>query len=231
MIARTAVANTHIGGAWITYSRTRDTGIKSSNSVKIIGIAGGEFLPVPTLKGYTDSADLTGFAPVARKACEVPGSDFRGNYGTAHPSGMGKLIDEELTHCIIGAFFDVYNTLGFGFIEKIYVMALERELRARGHQVQREVSVTVMYKGEELSSQRLDMVVDGRIIIEIKSTLELQASARRQLYNYLKATNLDVGLLLHFGPTARFHREVRSSPKQRSAESGKSAESVSDPPT
>ena len=66
-----------------------------------------------------------------------------------------------------------------------------------------EVSIRVTYKGEELSNQRLDMVVDGRIIIETKSTLELhKISARRQLYNYLKATNLEVGLLLHFGPTA-----------------------------
>ena len=138
---------------------------------------------------------------------------------------MGKLVDEELTRSIIGAFYDVYNTLGFGFIEKIYVMALERELRARGHHVQREVSISVMYKGEELSSQRLDMVVDGRIIIETKSTLELHASARRQLYNYLRATHLDVGFV-HFGPKARFYREIRSSPKKRSAESGKSAESV-----
>jgi GxxExxY protein len=121
---------------------------------------------------------------------------------------MGKLVDEELTRSIIGAFFDVYNTLGFGFLEKIYVMALERELRARGHHVQREVSVSIMYKGEELSSQRLDMVVDGRIIIEIKSTLELHASAKRQLYNYLRATHLDVGFVLQFGPKARFYREI-----------------------
>ncbi len=112
------------------------------------------------------------------------------------------------------------------FLEHIYVMALERELLARGHHVDREVSVRVMYKGEELSNQRLDMVVDGRIIIETKSTLELHASARRQLYNYLKATHLDVGFVLHFGPVARFYREIRSTPKKKSAESGKSAESV-----
>ena len=127
---------------------------------------------------------------------------------------MGKLVDEQLTRSIIGAFYDVYNTLGFGFVEHIYVMALERELRARGHHVDREVSVRVKYKGEELSNQRLDMVVDGRIIIETKSTAELHASARRQLYNYLRATHLDVGFVLHFGPKARFYREICSSPKK-----------------
>jgi len=126
---------------------------------------------------------------------------------------MAGLIEEELTASIIGAFYEVYNTLGFGFLEHIYVMALERELMARGHHVAREVGVRVMYKGEELSNQRLDMIVDGKVIVETKSTLDLHRAARRQVYNYLKATNLEVGLLLHFGPVACFYREIRSNPK------------------
>jgi GxxExxY protein len=153
-------------------------------------------------------------APLARKACGTPEKDVRGNYGTAHPSRMGRLVDEDITRSIIGAFYEVYNTLGFGFLEHIYLMALERELRRRGHNVDREVSVRVMYKGEELSNQRLDMVVDGRVIVETKSTAELPKTAPRQLYNYLKATNMEVGLLLHFGPAARFYREVRSNQKK-----------------
>jgi GxxExxY protein len=139
---------------------------------------------------------------------------------------MGQLVHEELTGSIIGAFYEVYNILGFGFLEHIYTMALERELRARGHHVAREVGVRVMYKGEELSHQRLDMIVDGKIVIEIKSSVDLHKSARRQVYNYLKATNLEVGLLLHFGPKATFYREVRSNPRNLPAESVKSAESV-----
>lgn len=95
----------------------------------------------------------------------------------------------------IGAFYEVYNTLGFGFLEHIYVMALERELRNLGHQVRREVGVCVMYKGDELGYQRLDMIVDDKLIIEVKSTYELHKAARRQLYNYLRATNLEVGIL------------------------------------
>lgn len=87
---------------------------------------------------------------------------------------MGGLVEEELTRSIIGAFYEVYNTLGFGFLEHIYIMALERELRARGHHVDREVSVRVMYKGEQLSCQRLDMVVDGKVIVETKSTRDLR---------------------------------------------------------
>src|SRR6266536_5649125 len=123
---------------------------------------------------------------------------------------MHELIEAETTEAIIGSFYEVYNTLGFGFLEHIYVMALERELIARGHHVDREVAVRVMYKGEELSNQRLDMVVDGKVIVETKSTRELHKGARRQVYNYLNATNLEVGLLLHFGPVASFYREIRS---------------------
>lgn len=65
------------------------------------------------------------------------------------------LLYEKLTHSVIGAFYEVYNRLGFGFFEQIYMNALERELRARGHQVAREVWVTVYYKGEPIGKQRL----------------------------------------------------------------------------
>ena len=116
------------------------------------------------------------------------------------------LHEEALSHAVIGAFFEVHNTLGFGFLEHLYAAALERELLARGHHVARELGVRVCYKGQELGSQRLDMVVDERLVVEIKATHELHRSATRQLYNYLRATSLAVGLLLHFGPSARFYR-------------------------
>jgi len=119
-----------------------------------------------------------------------------------------SLIEETLTYSVIGAFFEVYNTLGFGFLETIYVMGMERELRARGHRVARHVGVRVMYKGEELSQQRLDMVVDEKLIVEVKSTAQLHKFAPRQVYNYLKATHLEVGLLLHFGPEPAFYRLI-----------------------
>jgi GxxExxY protein len=115
-------------------------------------------------------------------------------------------VDEDLTYSIIGAFFDVYNALGFGFLEHLYVTALERELRERGHEVARELSVSVMYKGEELGTQRLDMVVDGKVVIEVKSTFELHRSATRQLYNYLRATKLELGFLFYFGRKPEFYR-------------------------
>ena len=86
---------------------------------------------------------------------------------------IGELIEERLTYSVIGAFFEVYNTLGFGFLEHVYVLGLEYELSARGHRIAREVSVPVLYKGIELARQRLDMVIDGRLVIETKATYEL----------------------------------------------------------
>lgn len=79
------------------------------------------------------------------------------------------LINEELTGSAIGAFYAVYDALGSGFLERLYVAALERELRRRGHQVTREISVPVYYRGERIGLQRLDMLVDGRLVIEIKA--------------------------------------------------------------
>jgi GxxExxY protein len=123
-----------------------------------------------------------------------------------------KLIHERLTHSVIGAFFDVYHTLGFGFLEHVYVASLTRELRDRGHSVGREVSVPVFYKGEEVAHQRLDMIVDGKLIVETKSTRTLHEAAVRQVANYLRATNIELGLLLHFGPQPRFHRVIATNP-------------------
>jgi GxxExxY protein len=124
------------------------------------------------------------------------------------------LIEEELTGSVIGAFFDVYNTLGFGFLEHVYKAALERELLERGHTVACEVAVQVMYNGIELTSQRLDMIVDGKLVVEVKSTMELHHVAKRQLHNYLRATSLEIGLLLHFGPKPAFHRLI-SQPREK----------------
>jgi GxxExxY protein len=90
----------------------------------------------------------------------------------------------------------------------LYLAALERELRMRGHQVTRECAVRVMYKGEPIGWQRLDMVVDDLLIVEAKATQQLHESAARQLNTYLRATNLEVGLLLHFGPKPQFFRQV-----------------------
>ena len=137
-----------------------------------------------------------------------------------------SLIEEALTYSVIGAFFEVYNTLGFGFLEHLYILALEQELIARGHRVRREVWVEVTYKGKLLGRQRLDMIVDDKLIVELKSTYELRKEDIRRLYSYLHATKLEVALLLHFGPEAKFYRLVSPNSRVRSGESVRSAKSV-----
>ena len=116
--------------------------------------------------------------------------------------------EEKLTYSIIGGFFDVYNGMGYGLLEHLYVMALEGELRDRGHEVAREVAVPIRFKGRMLGFQRFDMVVDGKVIVEAKSTALLPKIATRQLYNYLKVSPFETGLLLHFGPKPDFHRVI-----------------------
>lgn len=121
---------------------------------------------------------------------------------------VGGLVEAELSCSVVGAFLKVYNTLGYGFLEQVYASALEVELRQRGHRVAREVKVVVWYSGVPIARQRLDMVIDERMIVEIKATEKLHRDALRQIYNYLRATNLEIGLLLHFGREANSYRVV-----------------------
>ena len=135
------------------------------------------------------------------------------------------LVEEGRTRSILGAFFDVYNTLGFGFLESVYLAALTVELRRRGHEVALEMSVGVPYKGEVIAWQRVDMLVDNAVIIEIKATPTLAPTAVRQLHNYLRATRIEVGLLLHFGTEPKFYRlysenDKTSSPRNATEHAG-----------
>ena len=120
------------------------------------------------------------------------------------------LIEHGITSDVIGAFFEVYNNLGLGFLEFIYSLALEEELLKKNRTVGREVNVPVLYKGKVLTTQRVDMIIDDKVLIEIKSTPVLPPTARRQTLNYLRVTTLEVALLLHFGPEAKFYRVVHT---------------------
>ena len=120
----------------------------------------------------------------------------------------GGLLEEVVTHSVIGAFYDVHRGLGFGFREYIYALALERDVVAKGHRVDREVAVMVQYRGEPLAWQTLDMIVDEKLVLETKATERLHPSATLQLFSYLCATNLEVGLLLHFGREPKFYRVI-----------------------
>ena len=116
---------------------------------------------------------------------------------------------------MIGRFYDSYNTLGYGHAEHVYIRALERELLRCEHRVAREVLVTIYYKGEELATERIDMVVDDRLVVELKATQELHKASLQQLYSYLAATTFEVGLLLHYGPTPKFYRLICTNDRKR----------------
>ena len=129
----------------------------------------------------------------------------------------GVLVQETVTRQILGAFYDVYNGLGYGFLEAVYANALVIELRRRAQRVEREVPISVYYRGRPIGEYRADLVVEGVVLVEIKATRTLDPHARQQTLNYLRGTELAVGLLLHFGPKPQFERLVCELDPRRSA--------------
>jgi GxxExxY protein len=127
----------------------------------------------------------------------------------------GELLEATRVHSIVGAFFAVYNYYGYGLKEPVYAGALEHELRDRAHEVIRELVVDVHYKGRYVARHRLDMVVDQRVVVEIKATEKLSPADAMQLISYLRATSFEVGLLLHFGPAPQFKRFIDHPKKRR----------------
>src|SRR5215204_526141 len=116
------------------------------------------------------------------------------------------LLERELTGRIISAYYECYNALRYGYLESAYRRALAIELRSRGHVCVEEGSIAVAYKGVVVGAYRFDLLVDDRVLVETKAGEVLAPSAKRQLLNYLRATRVEVGLLLHFGPEPRFFR-------------------------
>ena len=106
------------------------------------------------------------------------------------------------------AFYDVHNELGYGFLESVYREALTFVLGAQGHQVVQERPVDVHFRGKLIGTFRADMVVDEKIIVELKCARTLDSAHEAQLLNYLKATEFEVGLLLNFGHKAQFKRLI-----------------------
>ena len=118
------------------------------------------------------------------------------------------IIEKDLSHDIVGCFFDVYNELGYGLVELLYSGALEITMHQKGLRVEREFPIVIKLRSQQIGFHRIDMLVERRVIVEIKSTERLAESARRQLRNYVKAAQVELGILLHFGPTPRFDREL-----------------------
>jgi GxxExxY protein len=125
------------------------------------------------------------------------------------------LLESELTRRVIGVFFGVYNEMGPGFLESVYVNALMVAFAEAGIEAQTEVPLTVKFRGHVVGQFRADLVVEKRVIVEVKALSSLERAHEAQLVNYLRATGVTVGLLLNFGPVADFKRRVctlRSNP-------------------
>src|SRR4051812_30683538 len=116
------------------------------------------------------------------------------------------LLHHETTQTIIDSFFVSYNRLGFGFSETIYAAALRHELVKAGLRVDTEVNVYVYYDGVVIGQARLDMIVEGKIVVETKAHRALPEEAEEQVFNYLRSTKLEVGLLLNYGPRPKVKR-------------------------
>ena len=116
----------------------------------------------------------------------------------------------EVTEEIIKAFYKVYNHLGYGFLEKIYENAMFIELIKSELFVEKQKSIKVFYEGNEVGNYYADLVVDNIIIVELKACENLCKEHEYQLINYLKATEIEVGLLLNFGKKPEFRRKVFS---------------------
>jgi len=118
------------------------------------------------------------------------------------------LLHSETTDLILKAYFNVYNTLGYGFLEKVYENALLIELKSMGLKANRQVPIKVFYQEQMVGDYYADIVVEDQVIIELKAAEALCEEHEYQLINYLKATNIEVGLLLNFGKKPQFSRKV-----------------------
>lgn len=121
----------------------------------------------------------------------------------------------DLTEKIIRAFYKVYNTLGFGFLEKVYANALMHQLIMDGLPVEKEKQIKVYYEEKMVGEYYADIMVDGKVIIEIKAAEGLIEEHELQLINYLKATDMEVGLLLNFGKKPGIRRKVFSNENKK----------------
>ncbi len=120
----------------------------------------------------------------------------------------------ELTGKILGAFFQLHKELGYGFSEKVYEIALEILLIELGMRVERQKSICVYYHGKMVGEYIAVMIVNGVVLLELKSAAKLTDVHDAQLLNYLKATEIEAGLLLNFGPQAEFHRKIYDNPRK-----------------
>ena len=120
------------------------------------------------------------------------------------------LLHEDVTDKIIKAFYNVYNKLGYGFLEKVYENAFLIEIKKSGLNVIAQYPVKVFYDNEQVGFYIADLIVENKVIIELKAAEALAEEHEYQLINYLKATEIEIGLLMNFGKKPEFKRKIFS---------------------
>jgi GxxExxY protein len=128
------------------------------------------------------------------------------NNGLKHSQVTGRILE---------VFYDVYNELGFGFLESVYEKAMAIALTAAGLRVERQVVVEVWFRGQVVGDFRADEIVEEVVMLELKSARAIEPAHEAQLLNYLKATKLEVGLILNFGPKPEFRRLAFANERKR----------------
>ena len=118
------------------------------------------------------------------------------------------MLHDNITEQVIKAFYEVYNTLGYGFLEKVYENAMALELQKVGLKVVQQAPIHLFYNGQIVGDYFADLLIEEKVIVELKSAKSISNEHIAQLLNYLKATSLEVGLILNFGPKPQVKRKV-----------------------
>jgi GxxExxY protein len=119
-----------------------------------------------------------------------------------------EFAQSALTDKVLGVYYDVYNELGFGFLESVYAKAMAVALEAAGLQVDTETAIAVWFREFQVGDFRADLVVEKSLLLELKAVRTLEPAHEAQTLNYLRATELEVALLLNFGPKPQIRRLV-----------------------
>jgi GxxExxY protein len=125
------------------------------------------------------------------------------------------MLHQEITSKVLASYYKVHNTLGYGFLERVYENALYYELTGQGLNCRKQVPITVHYEGIIVGDYYADIVVDNMLIIEIKAAETIIEAHECQLLNYLRATNIEVGLLLNFGKSPQFSRKIFTNDRKK----------------
>ncbi|HZR64936.1 MAG TPA: GxxExxY protein [Terriglobales bacterium] len=124
------------------------------------------------------------------------------------------LKHRDLTEKLIGIFFGIYNELGYGFLESVYEQAFAVSLAEHGIFFQKQFALPVFFHGHQIGDFRADLFVDGKVIVELKAGRAMEPSWEKQLLNYLRATEIEVGMLFNFSSKPEFKRYVFENSKK-----------------